>query len=389
MSDIGDGAGLAHTLLVSSEARLLVVIGSGELAPGMRRVHREVIARLVGERGDPRTLGAVAIDTPYGFQENADSLTADTVGYFAGLGLDMRAASFRRADVDALERERALTRIRAADLVFSGPGSPTYALGHWRDTAIPRLLGDKLRDGGALIVASAAALTLGRFTVPVYEIYKTGADAYWADGLDVLGAVGLDAAVVPHWDNHEGGNHDTRYCFLGERRLRMLEGLLPASTVILGVDEHTALVVEVGEERAWVRGRGRVTVRRSGHETSFPAGAEMPLAELKATGASARQATTGTAAMHAGLKRPAADNEGDLARHVLQLEAEVGRLGGQAELVAPLIGVLLELRTTARAAGNWALADQIRDRLGELGVELADAADGATSFRLPQGQRRP
>jgi len=373
---------------VASDARLLVIIGSGELAPGMRRVHREVIARLAGERGDPRTLAAVAIDTPYGFQENADALTAETLDYFGRLGLDMEAASLRRADVDALVRETALARIRAADLVFSGPGSPTYALRHWRDTTIPGLLADKLLNGGALVVASAAALTLGRYTVPVYEIYKTGADPYWADGLDVLSRVGLDAAVVPHWDNREGGNHDTRYCFLGERRLRALEARLPDGAVVLGVDEHTALIVELREERAWVRGRGSVTVRRDGHETTFPAGAEIALAELRtAAGLAGRDiAAEVTSAPH---RRTAAiDDSGDLARRVLQLEAEIGRLGQRAELAEPLVEALLEVRSAARVAEDWALADQIRDRLHGLGVELADAADGATVFRLPHDQRQ-
>ena len=33
------------------------------------------------------------------------------------------------------------------------------------------------------------------------------------------GATGLPAVVVPHYDNAEGGHHDTRFCYLGERRL--------------------------------------------------------------------------------------------------------------------------------------------------------------------------
>jgi cyanophycinase-like exopeptidase len=387
VSGISRHGRLAHTLLVASEARLLVIIGSGELAPGMRRVHRAVIARLAGARGDARTLAAVAIDTPYGFQENAGSLTAETLDYFARLGLDMAVASLRRADVDALVRAKALARIRAADYVFSGPGSPTYALRQWRETAIPGLLADKLRSGGALVVASAAALTLGRFTVPVYEIYKTGADPFWADGLDVLSRVGLDAAVVPHWDNREGGDHDTRYCFLGEGRLQTLEARLPASTFILGVDEHTALIVDLGEERASVRGRGAVTVRHGGQEAAFPAGSDVALAELRtAAGLPAREATTRPAPASRRASRTIEGDSADLARRVLQLEAEIGRLGERAELVEPLVGALVEVRAAARAAGNWTLADEIRDRLNALGVELADDADGATAFRLPHAQ---
>ena len=81
-------------------------------------------------------------------------------------------------------------------------------------------------------MASAAALTLGVVTVPVYEIYKVGDDPRWLEGLDLLGrATGLRAAVVPHYDNAEGGNHDTRFCYMGERRLRDLEAMRPDGVV--------------------------------------------------------------------------------------------------------------------------------------------------------------
>ena len=41
--------------------------------------------------------------------------------------------------------------------------------------------------------------------LPVYEIFKAGSDLYWADGLNVLGAFGLELAIVPHWNNTDGG----------------------------------------------------------------------------------------------------------------------------------------------------------------------------------------
>ena len=72
--------------------------------------------------------------------------------------------------------------------------------------------------------ASAAALTLGSHTIPVYEIYKAGEPASWVPGLDVVRSVtGLPAVIIPHFDNAEGGHHDTRFCYLGERRLSMME----------------------------------------------------------------------------------------------------------------------------------------------------------------------
>ena len=145
---------------------------------------------------------------------------------------------------------------------------------------MPTLFADKLLTGGALVVASAAALTLGRLTVPIYEIYKAGEDPRWLPGLDVLAAVGINAAVIPHWDNAEGTTHDTRYCFLGARRFEMLERELPPDVFVLGIDEHTALVIDLDAKLVSVRGRGSVTLRRAGEETVFANGHEMPLETL-------------------------------------------------------------------------------------------------------------
>lgn len=380
---------------------MLVIIGSGEMAARMTRVHRVVIRRLAGNGADPQTLHAAIIDTPYGFQSNADALTETAVDFFGRrLGMSVEVASFRRADDDVLSRETAFERLRAADFVFSGPGSPSYALRQWSGTPMRRLLADKLIRGGALVFASAAALTLGRLTVPVYEIYKAGEDPFWLPGLDVLSSIGLNAAVIPHFDNAEGGGHDTRFAFLGERRLERLETMLPADVFVLGIDEHTALVVDLDEDRVSVRGRGGVTVRVRGRSSLLPAGEEIALADLKRL---ASQPPTRLAAPDQAPEPRAATDETrvrSLRREVLadddpeRTRSRVVRLGEMAEslerdrgrLLQPLVEALLDVRQSARARGDWATADMIRDRLVNLGVEVSDAADGTTAYSLPPPQ---
>ncbi len=136
-----------------------------------------------------------------------------------------------------------LAAIRSSDWVFAGPGSPTYALARWRGQ-IADALRDRIAAGtGLTIIASAAAAAIGSLALPVYEIYKVGADPHWLEGLDLLAVLGLKVALIPHYDNAEGGTHDTRFCYLGERRLAMIEPELPADAAVLGVDEHTALVL--------------------------------------------------------------------------------------------------------------------------------------------------
>ncbi len=260
--------------------RLLAIMGSGETAPTMVKVHRGLLDRL-GRGREPTP--AVLLDTPYGFQENAEIISARAVEYFRqSVGHAVDVATWRGADTgeDDVTRERATSLVRAARYVFAGPGSPTYALDRWAGSVLPRLLADKLERGGCVTFASAAALTLGVCTVPVYEVYKVGARPQWVPGLDLLAVAGLRAAVIPHYDNAEGGNHDTRFCYLGERRLSLLEETLADDTFVLGVDEHTACLIDVDARTATVAGNGRVTVRRHGTSEVFAAGTTVPLDQL-------------------------------------------------------------------------------------------------------------
>ena len=43
--------------------------------------------------------------------------------------------------------------------------------------------------------------------------------------------------------------------------------------------------------------------------------------------------------------------------------------------------MLIEMRNSARANKNWALSDEIRDRLQDLGIQLKDGKEG-TSYLL-------
>ena len=422
---------------MSTLPRILTIMGSGETTPTMARVHRAVLDRL-GERPVP----AVILDTPYGFQENADDITDRAVDYFrTTVGAPFSAASFRSADADALTRETAFVRIRDARLVFTGPGSPSYALRQWAGSELPRLLADKLGRGGAVTMASAAALTLGRYTIPVYEIYKVGEPPHWLDGLDLLTPLGLPVAVVPHYDNAEGGNHDTRFCYLGERRLLMLEAELPPEVFILGVDGHTALVLDLEVGTASVVGLGSVTVRKDGRSTVFPAGSDVSIGDLVAaargdmaagatstdpgsSGLPVADGTPGSAPLREEVARLEAVFSASLdecdapsaVRAILALEetiqswshdtdqsdalaaarsalrsaivclgemAEKGS-GDPAEAVRPFVDALLAERVRARNARDWAAADAIRDRLVAAGIELHDSPD-ATTWELHAG----
>ena len=278
--------------------RLLCIMGSGETTPTMVSVHADLLSRL-----GPRPVPAVLLDTPFGFQENAADISERTVAYFRDrVGFPISVATFRNRELaSALEYETMLARVAEARYVFAGPGSPSYALRQWVATAVPDLLAAKLRDGGCVTFASAAAVGLGVCSLPVYEVYKVGEEPRWLDGLDLLSATGLRAAVVPHYNNAEGGTHDTRYCYMGERRLRMLEALLPEGVDILGVDEHTAAIFDIDAGTVSIRGRGGLTWRCQGVSRRFENGTTVPVtaigADLVPAGEQRRPSTRWTTAM--------------------------------------------------------------------------------------------
>ena len=421
-----------------SGPRILAIMGSGETAPTMAKVHRALFERF--EAGGAPVPAAI-LDTPYGFQENADELSSRALEFFAtSVGRPVTVASYRLRDVDGVVLATAVARIREARYVMAGPGSPSYALRQWAGGPIPEALAAKLVGGGILTMASAAALTVGVVTIPVYEVYKVGEEPRWLEGLDLLGrATGLRAAVVPHYDNAEGGTHDTRFCYMGERRLRTLETTLPEGVFILGVDSHTALVLNLAAGTATISGLGGVTVRVAGRSAVFESGREVPIAAL---GEAARELAAGqvvdvdrelgrgrpgteggrSAPAAAPIRDSMAELEGSFIEALgrgdtraavgalLDLDSEISarvrhgedspdldnadatfrsliaRLGERAEVgtrdprevVEPFVDALLELRTRARAARDWATADLVRDRLAAAGVEVRDSADGST-----------
>ncbi len=381
--------------------RVLMILGSGETSPAMVTPHQHVLARLAaGTKG-------VVLDSPYGFQENADELTERTIQYFReSVGFKTEAVSFRSAPVtDPVSHATEMARLRTAGWIFAGPGSPSYALRTWAGSAVPDALHAVLSEEGAVVFASAASLTLGLVTVPVYEIYKVGETPRWLDGLDVLGrATGLCAAIVPHWNNAEGGTHDTRFCYLGERRLRMLEDLLPEDTFVLGIDEHTGIVIDLDSGSADIVGRGSITVRARDREWSLVAGSTTTLKEIADHAQVEIRPTplpNGPTASSEIAALEQALEQRDI-RTALALTAELGRTAstdaqrqtagsylarGIAALgslvdrntaVAPYVELLLAERTRARDEQRWADSDAIRDGLSAIGVEVRDGPAGAS-----------
>lgn len=361
----------------------LILMGSGEIAPTMVATHR---AGMAGQAS------VVVLDTPFGFQENADELTERIAAYFrTSLGAEVTVASLRTVVSDPVEFERALLAVRTGRYVFAGPGSPSYALRVWRPAGMADALRSVIADGGTVTLASAAALTAGVATIPVYEIYKVGEDPHWLEGMDLTSPFGLACVVVPHWNNAEGGTHDTSRCYVGERRLTRLESQVDVG--ILGIDEHTAVTIDFGEGSLKVSGAATATLR--GVETIvLESGDDIDLSEVSRVLAGSRPVAAvvdhgpgaefqealrdGDVESVLAAMLAAEDGDRESLRSMIVALGEAARSGlvDPRQVVSGFVDLLLDLRRSARTERRFEESDLIRQRLADLGVEVRDTAGG-------------
>ena len=372
---------------------LVTLIGSGEVSAGMVKVHRQLLEEL--GRTTPRP---VFLETPAGFELGVQAIAGRFQEYFRNsLGLDLRLARYHSRDDPPAEQALALAALAEADYIIAGPGSPTYAIDQLRDSPVLATMIERWLEGAQLVFASAATIALGRHALPVYEIYKVGRPLAWAEGLDLFGGQGMELAIVPHWDNAEGGTHDTRACFMGMDRFARLHALLPSKAVVLGVDEHTAVSFDLAAGVGTVRGKGGVSVLRGAETSRFEAGGRFSLDALRAGQTSKRTpeqrasaarspepadaigravARIGAGDLPSGLRLAAEGAPPEVAAVLLQAAASAQNSQATDDELAPLLQFLIEIRASLRERGEWALADGLRDRLLAIGFELRDTSEG-------------
>ena len=400
---------------LNETAGALTLMGSGEMSPGMAETHRRVMRMIDGD------VKPAFIDTPAGFELNVSSIREKAIEYFKqNFALDLEIVSFpNAAQATPLTMEPAMRVLRNANYIFSGPGSPTYAVRNWRGTPIFETMAGKLAAGAQMVMASAATLAMGRYTIPVYEIYKVGEEPRWVEGLDLLGRYSLELAIVPHWNNNSGGGHDTTRCFIGEDRFNFLRRLLPETVTILGIDEYTACTLMLHEGECRVSGAGNVTVMRADGVRTFVNAERFSFDVLRQNGATAPAQPASTADeatlhmfrqalrdhnpasavgfVHSLMEtmrqhRELGVNAIEQAHLQLMIREMLTALAiwldehqhapapepDQHALVEPIMQVLIATRAGLRSNKQYQLADELRKRLGDAGIELTDTPQGTS-----------
>jgi hypothetical protein len=341
----------------SVEPGPITVFGSGETATEAQRVHDRLMRRMTGP------IRAVVLETPAGFEPNSGAVAGRLADFIRDHLPNYRPSvevvpARRRGSPYSPDDPEIARPVFAANYILAGPGSPTYAVRQLTDSLVWQATLARHRLGSTLVFASAMSVAIGHQALPVYEIYKAGEDLHWKPGLDLLGAYGLRLALVPHWNNTEGGSSlDTSRCFMGAERFGRLCAMLEADTTIVGIDEHTALTIDLTGGKCEVFGAGGVTVVRSGLTSSFQAGESFDLGMLGAV----------------RLPEPGAGLPDDVWRRASETEAE-----SEPAPSAPPAEVtsLVAQRTDARARRDWSTADAIRGQIAALGWLVVDTPAG-------------
>ena len=132
--------------------------------------------------------------------------------------------------------------------------------------------------------------------------------------------------------------------------------MLPSDVDVVGIDEHTALMLDFAAGTAVVFGRGGVSWLRDGSTTRLEAGAPMPLAALGLT----RHPDSNRGHSTGGVGRRMQHGPFE------QSEARAARAGAGAG----------QARAQARANGDWALSDRLRLEIAAAGWQVRDTPEG-------------
>ena len=370
----------------------VVLFGSGETSPSGRKVFEKIFSHL------PLAPRVALLETPAGFEPNS----AQVIGRVADfLCLRLQNYQPRLSIVQARSRETPfspdepsiVSPLLEADMIFMGPGSPSYAVRQLRASLAWQMILARHRLGAALVLASAATIAISTYALPVYEIYKVGEDLHWKAGLDFFGLYGLPLVFIPHWNNNDGGEElDTSRCFMGRARFFRLMEMLPTDMTVLGIDEKTGLIIDIQAGTGLVVGLGGVSLihtgpgnkrqekrpelvgsglleiaeQRQGHVHYYASGESFPLSEC---------CPFEIPELSMGLSPEVWQQALEAQTRLEQQVHAQSQPPPESQPTAEVL-LLMEQRQAARARKDWVGSDALRSQIAALGWAVVDTPEG-------------
>lgn len=333
----------------------IAFLGSGETSLAGGRIF-EMLARSL-----PQPLRIAILETPAGFELNSHQVAGRVADF-----LKTRLQNYtplidvvqarKRGTPFSPDEPDVVKPLLYANFIFMGPGSPTYVARQLRGSLAWDIIRARHRLGATLAFASAATISIGAWALPVYEIYKVGEDVHTKTGLNLFGDFGMHLSFIPHWNNVDGGaDLDTSRCFVGKERFDLWRKDLPEENIILGLDEHTGVMIDFAAGQCEVSGVSSVSLVRDGKIEIFPTGAKFSLSEL-------------------GLLSAPEPMERGIPPAIWDMAVNAPRLDEDKPSEALI--ALAEQRQQARAEKNWAESDRLRELISAHGWTVQDTKDG-------------
>ncbi|MFC2063994.1 cysteinyl-tRNA synthetase [Chloroflexota bacterium] len=333
----------------------IAMLGSGETSLAGGRVF-EAIAKT-----QKQPLRVALLETPAGFELNAGKVTGKVADFLSKRlqNYDIKVDSVparKRGTQFSPDNESVLEALLSANLIFMGPGSPTYAVRQLKGSLAWDIVRARHRQGAALVFSSAAMIAVGKFALPVYEIFKVGEDVHTVPGLDLFADFGFNLSFIPHWNNSDGGEDvDTSRCFIGQERFIQWCDELPKDHTTLGLDEHTGLIIDFAQGSCTVNGVSSATLLRDCDPNIYPSNAVFSIEELG----------------EGSLK-----GDETIRKDVWDLVNDHADKESTQQIPGDEVLDLLELRKQARNDQNWEEADNIRGRILKRGWKVKDTPNG-------------
>jgi len=333
----------------------IAFLGSGETSLAGGRIF-ETLARSL-----PQPLKIAILETPAGFELNSDQV-AGRVAEFMETRLQnykpqINVIPARKRGTDfSPDDPEILKPLLTADIIFMGPGSPTYAIRQLQDSLAWNIIRARHRLGATLIFASAATISIGAWALPVYEIFKVGEDVHSLPGLNLFADFGMTLSFIPHWNNAEGGiDLDTSRCFVGLERFNEWCNTLPNENTTVGLDEHTGIIIDFQSGECQVLGVSSVSLVRECDPEIYGAGSTVPMDDI------------------GEIRIPEPLNAG-IPADVWEMVNAANE--SEAEEPPEEVLALVEQRKKARDEKEWAESDRLRDEIAEHGWQVQDTPEG-------------
>jgi cyanophycinase-like exopeptidase len=235
----------------------LALVGSGEYLPAMSAFEKSLIED--GKRNQ-KAPTFVQIPTAAGRESRDRILYWQELGRVQAKSIGVEQFFLPIFDRDAAHNPDFVARIRDSALVYISGGDPHYLANTLRDTPVLDALVENWNSGGSLAGCSAGAMVMSS-KIPNFRISRISP----TEGFNLLPEI----RVIPHFNKF--------FKWIPDSAAKVLLDT-PGDSVLVGIDELTAMVRRSGQSQWRVFGEAKVHILKGlptqqlGHDEEIPIG---------------------------------------------------------------------------------------------------------------------